>query len=115
MEERGEIVGLYLESGLTQRVFAQEVWIGVSSLQLWLRQASRQVEAAPERAEPVSLLEVELERSLGRAQSRESGELPCRMLYEIELPGGLRLRLGAEFSETAVSRLLALLRGEEVK
>ena len=105
------MVGRYLESGLTQRVFAQNAGIGVSSLQLWLRQASRP-EAHCDRAGPVSLLEVELDRSPASGLMRGDDLGQCRMLYEIELPWGARLRLGAHFTETAVGRLLALLRKE---
>ena len=110
-EERLELAELYLESGLTQQVFARKAGISVSSLQLWLRQASQRA-ALPERAEPMSLLEVELDRSPAIGLMRSDDHRPCRMLYEIELPWGGRLRLGAHFTETAVSRLLALLRKE---
>jgi transposase-like protein len=110
VEERCAIVERYLESGQTQRVFAQEAGISVSSLQSWLRQASEEIQAPAERALPVSLLEVELDRAersalRGEDSGREGGGRP----YEIELPCGVRLRLGAEFADAAVRRLLALL------
>jgi transposase-like protein len=110
VEERGELVERYVESGLTQRVFALEAGISVSSLQLWLRQASAEMAAPPERARPVSLLEVELDGATRSALG--SGGRECHRSYEIELPGGVRLRLGADFADAAVSRLLALLSKE---
>ena len=112
LEERAEVVARYVESGLTQRVFAREEGIGVSTLQLWLRAVSAgEAEIRPEaglrrpgdaKAEPLALLEVELaggsQRS-GRGRSR----------YEVELPCGMRLHLGADFAESEVRRLLALM------
>jgi transposase-like protein len=109
VEERCEIVERYLESGLTQRVFAREVGISVSSLRFWLRQASEEIRTRAERAKPVSLLEVELDRGARSGLSGDDEERECGMPYEIELPRGVRLRLGPDFADAAVSRLLALL------
>ena len=100
----------YLESGQTQRVFAREAGISVSSLQSWLRQASEEIQAPAEGARPVALLEVEPERAARSALRGEDGGRECGgRPYEIELPRGVRLRLGAEFADAAVNRLLALL------
>jgi transposase-like protein len=114
VEERAEVVGRYVESGQTQRVFAREEGIGVSTLQLWLRQVSADDEgvrrAAREprngsgRSESVSLLEVELTGERSQASGRDVAD------YAVELAGGTRLRLGTGFAEDEVRRLLVLLK-----
>jgi len=115
MEERAEVVGRYVESGQTQRVFAHGEGIGVSTLQLWLRQVSAAAEAgrgqssrdrrgSSSAVEPISLLEVELEEPRSEASRREAAG------YEMELRCGTRLRVGTGFVESDVRRLLALLK-----
>jgi transposase-like protein len=114
VEERAEVVGRYEESERTQRVFAREEGIGVSTLQLWLRQArGDEAGARPSasearngsgRAESISLLEVKLEGARSAANGRDAAG------YEVELGGGTRLRLGTGFVEEEVRRLLALLK-----
>jgi transposase-like protein len=105
-----EILAAYRRSGLTQRVFAQEAGIGVSTLQLWLRQAqgsSRSVNrksSAGAHPPAFSLLEVELG---GNGASAGGVRAPY---YEIEFRGGECLRLPAGFGENDARRLLALLR-----
>jgi len=117
-EERSEVVGRYVESGQTQRVFAQGEGIGVSTLQLWLRQVSARAEAGSGRraggrlggdgeVESISLLEVEWEGARCESSHREAAG------YEVELRCGTRLRVGTGFVESEVRRLLALLK--EVK
>ena len=112
VEERAEVMGRYVESGQTQRVFAQGEGIGVSTLQLWLRQVSATGEAASDQSakgrrggavESISLLEVELGRERSPARCGEATG------YEVELRCGTRLRLGAGFVEREVRQLLALL------
>lgn len=94
----GEVVAIlecYHQSGLTQQAFAREAGIGASTLQLWLRRARG--------AAPLSLIEVEV----------DGGALPGRepvVRYEVGLPGGVHLRLGADFEDGQVRRLLGLLR-----
>jgi hypothetical protein len=103
-----EILEGYRNSGHTQRVFAQEAGIGVSTLQLWLRQvrSKRRVlrgKTSPGAKPPgISLLEVDL-----AAPAMLTG---CPQLYEIELSGGARLRMAAGFADGDVRRLLALLK-----
>jgi hypothetical protein len=101
-----DIVVRYLESGLTQRVFAREEGIGVSTLQLWLRQCrtgSQEMERRADGVRSLSLLEVELADA-----SRSATATATR--YELELPSGARLRVGSDFAEADVRRLLGLLR-----
>ena len=116
VEERGGLLARYVESGKTQGVFAREEGIGLSTLQRWLRAASAGEENAlspargarshPGKRPALSLLEVQLEGgSPARGRSAPA--------YEVELPCGTRLRLGADFVESEVRRLLALLKEVE--
>lgn len=105
--EAEAILERYFESGLTQRVFAERNGVSVSSLGYWLRRARSTPQAisgksSESRAGARSLLEVEL-----AAPTRRS--MPEARLYEIELPGGERLRVSGGFDAEEVRRLLALL------
>ena len=93
--EVAAILECYHQSGLTQQAFAREAGIGASTLQLWLRRARG--------AAPLSLIEVEV----------DGGAVPgtgFAVRYEVTLPGGVRLRLGADFEDGQLRRLLGLLR-----
>jgi transposase-like protein len=113
VEDRAEVVARYVESGLTQRVFARKEGIGVSTLQLWLRQVGANEEslqhepscqrAGPGRAEALRLLEVEL--AGGSAPSRGAVAR-----YTVELPCGMRLHLEADFTASEVRRLLLVMK-----
>src|ERR1700739_684882 len=83
-----EVRGLlkkYRSSGLTQRVFAREAGIGVSTLQLWLRKTRTRADGTHakksvwRRKPAVEMLEVDLGAVL--PQSGREG-------YEIELRNG---------------------------
>jgi transposase-like protein len=109
-EEADGILGEYAKSGLTQRVFARETGIGVSTLQYWLRRKARmgmkghrREAGSAQSLSEVSLLEVELD---GEARS----ERRAREGYEIEWAGGMRLRLPGGFREEEVRRLLVLIK-----
>jgi transposase-like protein len=104
-----KILQEYRQSGLTQRVIARRAGIGVSTLQLWLRQARLKAgdKAAAERRRPqkenrVSLLEVDVPGWNAR-------RLPEEARYELRLGNGARLRVGERFEDQAVRRLLGLL------
>jgi hypothetical protein len=103
-----ELLEGYRNSGLTQRVFAQGAGIGVSTLQLWLRQAQSKRGVLKGKTSPdaersgISLLEVDL--------AEASPPAGYSQFYEIELRGGERLRLAAGFADGEVRRLLALLK-----
>jgi transposase-like protein len=112
VEEVDGILGEYAESGLTQRVFAREAGISVSTLQYWLRRKARagmkrnRHEAGGARTLPkVSLLEVELDGG----GAGVGGERSAREGYEIEWRGGTRLRLPSGFREEEVRRLLVMI------
>jgi transposase-like protein len=103
---REEILQAYSKSGLTQRVFAREAGIGVSTLQLWLRQARLEAGGKAERnrrksEHRVSLLEVDVP-GWSASNAREE------VRYELRLGKGVRLRLGAQFDDEVVRRLLVL-------
>jgi transposase-like protein len=99
----------YRKSGLTQRVFAQERGICVSTLQWWLRraregaQSKRRKSSGAASIQAAPLLEVELAGAAVRGFRSEAR-------YEIELGEDVRLRLSGGFREEEVRRLLALLR-----
>jgi transposase-like protein len=107
--EAEAILARYWKSGRTQRVFAREAGMSVSTLQYWLRRARSLTEEEPCKAgnavaaPAISLLEVELAGAppLG-ARSGDD--------YEIEMSSGVRLRVRGGFGDGEVRRLLALLK-----
>ena len=107
--EAEAILARYWKSGRTQRVFAREAGMSVSTLQYWLRRARSLTEEEPCKtgnlvaAPAISLLEVELAgpSPLG---ARSGGD------YEIEMSSGVRLRVPGGFGDGEVRRLLALLK-----
>jgi transposase-like protein len=106
-EEVEEILEEYRKSGDTQRVFAREMGVAVSTLQWWLRRArSGGKEKRCESSKPtqsVSLLEVEL-------ADTPPTPVQARMIYEIEWHSEVRLCVPGGFEADDVRRLLALLR-----
>jgi transposase-like protein len=115
--EATALVEQYLESGLTQRVFARRHGIGVSTLQLWLRQfregkrpgskrTPRQSSSQRSRHSPeIALLEVDLSEA-GVSPAGNPAPSPG---YEIELASRGRLRVPPGFCDEEVRRLLRLL------
>jgi transposase-like protein len=104
------ILGEYEESGLTQRVFAQEMGIGVSTLQSWLRRQGRVQQQRERRATrgggtspEVSLIEVDLGGS-----ARSGGCVEER--YEIEWANGTRLRVPRGFGKEELKTLVELVK-----
>lgn len=108
--EAGVILGRYWKSGLTQRVFARKAGISVSTLQYWLRRAGSANKDQPRKAgssvaaPAISLLGVELAGALPLGARSAAGA------YEIEMSGGVCLRLPGGFADGEVRRLLALLK-----
>ena len=105
-----EILEEYAKSGLTQRMFAREIGVGVSTLQYWLRRKregktrgprleTRGAETLPE----VSLLEVDL-----GGMARGGSAIAER--YEIEWPNGTRLRVPRGFGKEELSALLKMVK-----
>jgi transposase-like protein len=107
--EAQAILARYWKSGLTQRVFARKVGMSVSTLQYWLRRARSLDADKPRKAgsagatTAISLLGVELAGALPLGARSDGG-------YEIEMSGGVCLRLPGGFGDGEVRRLLALLK-----
>lgn len=104
------ILGEYVKSGLTQRVFAREIGIGVSTLQYWLRRRARMTarerrrEAGSKRtSSEVPLLEVDLADIARRGCAIEER-------YEIEWATGTRLRVPRGFREEELRTLLGVVK-----
>jgi transposase-like protein len=104
------ILGEYAKSGLTQRAFAREIGIGVSTLQYWLRRKGRR-EPQRQRGETrgggtspeVSLLEVDL---AGIARGGNAVE----ERYEIEWANGTRLRVPRGFGKEELRTLVDMVK-----
>jgi hypothetical protein len=110
VEDVEAVLGEYAQSGLTQRVFAQTVGIGVSTLQYWLRREARRgtqkqrcESGSAWTSKEVSLLEVELS---GKASPRGEGDGS----YAIEWSDGMRLRVPRGFRDEEIQRLLGILK-----
>ena len=105
------MVGEYEKSGRTQRVFAREIGIGVSTLQYWLRRkarrrprsARREICSSGEASREVSLLEVEVEGLPG------VGSVGAER-YELEWADGMRLRVPRGFGREELRALLELIK-----
>jgi transposase-like protein len=107
-----EILGEYAKSGLTQRVFAREIGVGVSTLQYWLRRNGqrepgkhRRETRGAETLSEVSLLEVDL-GSIARGGSAIAEG------YEIEWANGTRLRVPRGFGKEELRALLGTMKEE---
>jgi transposase-like protein len=107
--EAHAILARYWKSGLTQRVFARKAGMSVSTLQYWLRRARSSNVEKPRKAgrsvstSSISLLGVELDGPLPLGARSVGG-------YEIEMSGGVCLRVPGGFGDGEVRRLLALLK-----
>lgn len=88
----------YHRSGLTQGQYAARLGIALSTLTRWLRQARG--DTGPLATPPLNLVEV----ALRPAPAALSGGI-----YQIELPGGVRLRLEGAWQDQHVRQLLTIL------
>ena len=79
--KREEILGEFERSGLSGVRFAELAGIRYSTLASWLRRG-RLAAAAADSAKPVRFLEAMVEK-----------EAACSVPLEVELPGGVRLRI----------------------
>ncbi len=95
LAQRELILKDYQDSQLTQAEFAEQAGISVSTLQLWLRQASR----APSASTPAF---IQVPNLLGQASTVPS--------YRVYLAGGIRLELSSGFKTEELALLLELLR-----
>ena len=94
--QRDKLVERYLRSALTQKQFAAQVGIGVSTLQAWLRKAAMKPNGGGSGFLP--------------APNLFSGARPAPA-YRIEWPGGLSLEVRAGFAGAELAALLAVLPG----
>lgn len=92
--QREELLNRYRGSNLTQREFAQQQGIGLSTLQRWLHWGVGHPEPAVQAFVPVPNL-----LSATRAPAA----------YRLQWPGGLTLELRAGFVPQELASLLALL------
>ncbi len=99
-EEIATLLADYHSSGLTQSDFVHSRGISQSSLSNWLR-ASRHQQA--EEIEAPRLVPVRI--TTGAAEQSTM----ARPGFQLDLPGGLRLWIPADFDESALGRLLPLL------
>lgn len=91
--QREKILSGYRRSQLTQRAFAAQAGIGLSTLQLWLRKSA----AAP--AAPAGFVQV-------------PNLLPqpaAPAVYRLHLQNGIIVEIGSGFERTEVAALLQLL------
>lgn len=111
------LVGEWRESGLTQEAFCRERGVAVASFRWWKwklglpgRSGSREggpdvsrrkPEASVSAFVPVRIVEG---GRRGATVARGSG-------FELELPGGLRLRVPGDFEAESLARLLSVVEG----
>lgn len=93
--QRQSVLNSYRRSRLTQREFAAEAGIGVSTLHLWLRKAAT-------RASSPATAFVRVPNLLGPAAG------PA--MYRLHLPGGLDLEVTSGFRTEELASLLQVLR-----
>jgi hypothetical protein len=91
--QRDKILRAYQRSALTQKQFAAQAGIGLSTLQWWLRKA----EAKP------------LEESGFVAVPNLLPAHPAAATYRIQWPGGLSLEVRAGFADRELAALLQRL------
>ena len=92
--QRDKILGAYRCSQLTQKQFAAEVGIGVSTLQAWLRQAAVTQGGGGSGFLPVPNL---------------LSAPPAEPTYRIQWPGGLSLEVLSGFADQELAALLQAL------
>lgn len=94
-EQRQQILESYRRSRLSQRQFAAQAGIGLSTLQLWRRQA-----ASPSAKPPATFIELPQVQKLTRAHS----------VYRLHIAGGMELEIISGFRAEELSTLLRVLR-----
>lgn len=92
--QRDKILQAYHDSQLTQREFAAQAGISLSTLQLWVRKAARSSSPIPAFVQVPNLL----------------GQASTVPTYRLHLASGIRLELSAGFVPGELAVLLELLR-----
>lgn len=91
--QREKILHSYQRSHLTQKEFAEQAGIGVSTLSAWLRKAPQSKTERPAFVAVPNLL----------------APAPALPAYRLQWPGGLSLELRAGFSSGEIAELLQVL------
>lgn len=94
-------VGEWQQSGLTATEYARRLGANEGTLKHWIWRLSK--EESPSRAPAVDFVEVMTGAGSRRA---EAGRGP----FEIELEGGVRVRVPHDFDAAVLERLLAVVR-----
>ena len=98
-EEVRKLLSEYEGSGLTRQAFADRAGVCVWTVYSWLRKA-RELKAQKEELLPA--------KRLVPVTLRSTASLPASP-FELVTPGGLTLRIPADFDAVALERLLGLL------
>ena len=96
-EEVQTLVHEYRKSGLTQREYAQQVGVALSTVARWVRGGSTRPHAR--RSKPKF---VEVEMSAAHPVGSDG-------VYQIDLPGGVRLRAEGAWQPERMQQLLSIL------
>jgi len=102
-----EVLAEYNASGETQRDFAREHGIGVSTLSLWLRRARENGGGGAGRWCGAKMVEVSVSRGAEPGRHQPGGD------FEIEFAGGERLRMRRGFLAEEFRVIVAVLRRQE--
>ena len=95
--QRERILNDYRGTQLSQREFASQAGIGVSTLQLWLRKSG----ASPSSVSSAGFVEV----------PNPLAQAPCAAAYRLRLVGGIDLEIASGFRPAELLSLLRALRG----
>jgi len=93
--QRAHIIQDYHRAQLSQKEFAAQAGIGVTTLQSWLRQAARAAPAPRVKFLPVPNLFT---------------EAPARPTYRLQLTGGMQLEVCSGFRPEELTTLLRVVR-----
>jgi transposase-like protein len=98
-EQKLEVIARWEASGLSRVAFCRQEGLGYGNFLAWLRQHTAGSGAQPRGADSGGFLEVRL--------ANEATATGARM--EVGAPNGWRVRLGDEFAEGALRRVLHLV------
>ena len=93
--QRANIIQDYRRGQLSQKEFAAQAGIGVTTLQSWLRKAASATPAPRAKFLPVPNL---------------LNALPARLTYRLHLTGGMQLEVGSGFRPEELTTLLRVVR-----
>lgn len=112
-----ELVDEWRESGLTQEAFCRERGVAVASFRWWKwklglpgRSGSREGGPSALRREPEASLSAFVPVRIVEG-GRRVATVPRGSAFELELPGGWRLRVPGDFEAESLARLLSVVEG----